>query len=367
LLMRNIRSALDGLGTASIVRQPGRILISSESMDSGQAAHALSRVFGIDHISVCTETEPDIDKILALVSSLSEGLKGSSIRVETKRADKSFHLKSQEVSARAGSVLTRAGCSVDLTNPQKTVHIDILEGRALVSLGRERCPGGLPVGSSGRLLSLFSGGIDSPVASWLMMRRGCSVDLLHVHQLRENKEVMDSKISRLARTIRSYSPKDIRLYVAPYEPFYRRSLAYDSRRELVVFRRFLFHLANSIVEKHGYQGVITGDSVGQVASQTLQNILASDEAARYPVYRPLAGFNKQEITDISVRIGAFDDSITPYKDCCSLVSGKSPSTSAPLSAVKSIESGMGMDRIVQETLERMEIFEINPKGASSLS
>lgn len=358
ILESNIRAALSGMGPVTVSRRAGRMLVTAEGGQEDAFVPALGRVFGIDSISVCAKTAPDLAEIEKTVLASLPELQGRKIRVEAKRSDKGFPLGSQEVNRRIGAALVRNGCGVDLENPQKTVYVDILKDEALVSLGKSKGLGGLPVGSSGRLLSLLSGGIDSPVSSWMMMKRGCSVDLLHVHQSRGSKDVLGSKISRLAAALRAYSPKRVRLYLAPYDEFYKKAMSADGRRETVLFRRFLFRLGSALAEKHGYQGLVTGDSVGQVASQTLQNILATDEASGVPVFRPLAAFNKQEIVDLAERIGTYRDSLEDYKDCCSLISSRSPSTSVPREAARRMEAAMGMDSIVAKTLEQIEAFDI---------
>jgi thiamine biosynthesis protein ThiI len=149
----------------------------------------------------------------------------------------------------------------------------------------------------------------------------------------------------------------MRLFVAPYSEFYKKSISLDPKSELVVFRRFLLRLASRLARKHGYKGMVTGDSIGQVASQTLDNIFATDEASSIPVLRPLVAFNKQEIVDLAVRIGTYKSSIGPYKDCCSLVAHKSPSTGVRLETAKRIEQEMGIEEIVEKTLEQCDVLE----------
>ena len=190
------------------------------------------------------------------------------------------------------------------------------------------------------------------------MKRGCAVDFLHLHTWPENRAVLGTKIERLVRILRNYSPAPLKLICAPYSEFYKKTMSIDSRAELVLFRRFLFHLSNALSEKRGYQAVISGDSVGQVASQTIDNIFASDEASKIPVFRPLVGFNKQEIIDLAVKIGTYESSIEPYKDCCSLVAQKNPSTKVQLEKALRIEREMDIPAIVEKTLEQSEVFEI---------
>ncbi|NYZ73771.1 tRNA 4-thiouridine(8) synthase ThiI [Candidatus Micrarchaeota archaeon] len=358
-LVRNALASLAPLGSFRAQKRGGRILFSSEKEPDGDAVkRALTRTFGIDSITISIPAKPDIKDIESVVLANSADLIKHSIRVEAKRSDKGFPLTSQQINEQVGAALVKAGCTVDLENPEKTIFIDVLESEVLISFERIKGPGGLPVGSSGKMISLLSGGIDSPVSSWLMMKRGCEVDFLHLHQFPENKDVGKSKMVRILRTLREYSPKKLRMFAVPYTEFYKKTLSMEPRNELVVFRRFIIHLANRLAKEHGYHGIITGDSIGQVASQTAENLLATDEASQLPVYRPLIGFNKQEIVDLAMKIGTFDISIEPYKDCCSLVAHKSPCTRVPLHIAKKMEDEIRIDEVVEKSLKDMEIIEI---------
>jgi len=366
-MLQNVRAAIAPFGQSDVRKTEVRFIVypktggaQTPAFDDKKALTALSRVFGVESVSPAIAVAPDIGLITeaALSQADSLGLRGKSIRVECKRSNKSFPLNSQQVNMLVGKALVDAGCSVDLDNPDETVFIEILKDKALVAFGRIRGPGGLPVGSSGRVLSLLSGGIDSPAASWLMMKRGCDIDLLHVHQFAGNKDAKSSKIMRLARLIRGFSPHRVRLYLVPYLEFYKKTTAIQSSSELVVFRRFLLRLGNALAAKEGYLGMVTGDSLGQVASQTLENLYATDEVAALPVFRPLIGYNKQEIVSLAMRIGTFDTSIEPYKDCCSLVATKNPSTRVPLEKAKRIEQEIEMEKIVERTLADMEVVEL---------
>ncbi len=358
-LMRNALASLAPLGSFTTQRRGGRILFSSgKELDEAAVKRALTRTFGIDNITLSIEAKPDIEDIGRVVLANSSDLINHSIRVEAKRSDKKFPLTSQQINETVGAALVNAGCTVDLENPEKTIFIDVLQSEVLISFEKVRGPGGLPVGSSGKMISLLSGGIDSPVSSWMMMKRGCEVDFLHLHQFADNNEVRKSKMIRILQTLREYSPKPLRMFAVPYTEFYKKTLSMEPRNELVVFRRFIMHLANALAKEHGYQGIITGDSIGQVASQTAENLLATNEASQLPVYRPLIGFNKQEIVDLAMKIGTFDISIEEYKDCCSLVATKSPCTRVPLSVAKRMEEEINIEEVVEKSLKQMELVEI---------
>ncbi len=349
-LLRNIKAAL---GRVSYRKSGGRILIETESEDYEKEIGVLRNVFGIDYVSPVFPLERSTEAIKELLSK--HELKGK-IRVRAKRADKEFPKSSDEINREIGAYLVERGSSVDLKNPDHTVFIDILHEQALVYFQKTRCFGGLPVGSSGRVLSLISGGIDSPVSSWLMMKRGCSMDFLHLHNLPNNSDVRDSKIMRTLMQLKRYHQPKMRLFVAPYDEFYKATMSIGGRSELVVFRRFMLKLGNKIAEDNHVKALVTGDSLGQVASQTLDNLCATDEASAIPVLRPLIGYNKQEIINLSKEMELYD--IEDYRDCCSLAAHSSPSTKVKTGAARTLESKLDIDEVVRKTLEKTEMIEI---------
>jgi len=346
-LLRNLRSSL---GDIQVISKGGHILVYTDNRD---AAGILANTFGIDYASPSTSVKPDIEAIKKAVEPY--GFPGKSIKVQTRRSEKKFPLSSQQVNEIIGSMFVEKGSTVDLDDPDHTVYVDILDDRAIVSFEKIRCAGGLPVGSSGRVLSMLSGGIDSPVSSWLMMKRGCSVGFLHVHSLPSNRDVSKTKIMKIVRQLKRYHPPPIRLFVAPYSEFYKKSLSLGSRNELVVFRRFLLKLGNRLAEKEHFGALVTGDSLGQVASQTLANIATTNEVSGLPVLRPLISYTKQDIVDLSRKIGLYGDSVEAYKDCCSLVAHKSPSTKVKPEAARKLEEKIRVDEIVDRTLELCDV------------
>lgn len=349
-LIRNLRYSAGEIKSYS---KGSRLILESEN---SRIKEILMDMFGIDYAYPCVSVKPDMQAIKDALSQ--KKFPGKSISVRTRRSEKSFPMTSQQVSAAVGQMLVEKGSTVNLRNPEVTVYIDILEDMALISFEKIKCPGGLPVGSSGRVLSLFSGGIDSPVSSWLMMRRGCMADLLHLHSLRSNGEVSQSKIMGIAKHLKRYHPPKLRLFAAPYDEFYKKSMLLGSRNELVVFRRFLLRLGNRLAEKYHYKALVTGDSLAQVASQTLENISTTSEASELPVLRPLIAYSKQEIVDLSIRLGLYENSVAPYKDCCSLVAHKSPSTKVKPEDAKRLEDEIGIEDIVDKTIDAMDVIEL---------
>lgn len=385
LLIRNIRSVLQN---EKIQKKESRLVVElNESSATEKILEDLGKIFGIEFYSLGVQVKPfstlqdpqcqkgldpktndsadlyrmkpSIEAIEQAVLQMSQSWPRESVAVETKRSDKSFPLTSMEVNKQVGQQLKDAGFPIDLSHPQRTVGIEILRERALVCTDRKNGLGGLPVGSAGKVLLLFSGGIDSPVAAWNMMRRGCRVDYLHIHSLPDSKAIKETKITPLLHQLQAYSPYPIVLHLAPYFEFYKKTMDAASAYELILFRRFILRLANRIAEKEGYLGIVSGDSLGQVASQTLENLGAANAVSKLPVYRPLLTYTKQEIVDLAKKIGTYDASIQPYKDCCSLVAVKHPNTKPKMEKVEQLEKEIGIEEIVEKTMSKVEKVGLN--------
>jgi thiamine biosynthesis protein ThiI len=355
ILIRNIERSL-GKNLRKIISIESRLFIYPDDIE--KAKSALSNVFGISFFSRAFTLDKDIDKIKNFILEKSGFLKNYSIKIFTSRSDKTFPITSPQISRHVGEVLEEAGFKIDLENPEKKIYIWILKKNAIVAFEKNTGLGGLPVGSSGNVLSLLSGGIDSPVASWLMMRRGCTLDFLHVHASPNNSDVKKSKIPQVIKQLRKFHPTKCRLFIAPYLEFYKKTAKIDPRTELVIFRRFIFRLASRIAAEYGHLGIVSGDNIGQVASQTLENLYSTSAAASIPVYRPLVTYDKQEIINQAKRIRTFDISVEEYKDCCSLVAMKHPSTKVKAEYANKIEDQIEIEKIVEKTMKQIDIIEI---------
>lgn len=354
-LIANIR-AQAGEACGRIAKTDSRLLIYPT--DQERTLKSLAKVFGISWYSPAIICKREIEEIASLVVEKAQMLKGIGVRVEASRSDKSYRLTSPEIERHVGKALEDAGHVIRLKNPEQRIYISILKEKAVISIGRINGLGGLPAGTSGKALCLLSGGIDSPVASWLMMKRGCGVDFLHVHSGRSSQDVRSSKMMKILETLQGYYPKRCRLFVAPYHEFYKKSMSSDPKSELVLFRRFLFRLAGCVAEKEGHLGVVSGDNIGQVASQTLENLAAVQSACSLPIYRPVLTYDKQEIVDLARKIGTYEISVQEYKDCCSLVAAKHPSTRMKIELAQRLEKEIKMEEIIDKTLEQLEIIEI---------
>lgn len=348
LLVRNIRRVLgDKLKDAEL--RESRVFLEVEGKEK-EIREALLKVFGIEWFAFAYECRKNLDEIWKIVSKVK--LKGKKIAVETKRVDKSFPMKSQEVSAEIGArIVKKFGCKVDLNNPDVKVSI-IIARNAYLYFEKIRGLGGLPVGSSGKVLCLLSGGIDSPVAAWMLMKRGCRVDFLHLYPFEKWDAKKGKKIMELIEKLEEYEGK-AELFTIPYADFYAETGNISPGYELVVFRRYLYKLAERIAQEKGYGGMVSGDSLGQVASQTLENISASQWGLSVPVFRPLIGMDKKEIVNLAEKIGTYEISIKPYKDCCSLVSISNPVTRAKREEVERFAELIGLEKLVEKGAGRL--------------
>lgn len=345
-LANNIRYQHPG---STVERRNGRLVVTSASEID------LSNVFGIAWWAPARllGSEPERIEEEVLKDARKHAGDATSFAIRANRPYKEFPMKTPEIERWLGRrVQETTELPVDLENPDLTFHVEIT-GRNTF-LHTQRNPGirGLPVGVSGRLLGLFSGGIDSVVAAYMMARRGAQIELVHFYALHDPEVVHEEKVGQLARSLSRFIPR-LRIHYFPYHRFQVAGLAISGplqRQELVVFRRFMVRVAQKLAQRRKAPGLFTGDSLGQVASQTLPNLRAMDDIARLPVFRPLSGMDKEEIIDYSRRIGLFEASVQPYKDCCSLIA-RNPATAARLRQVREIEELIQVEDLVERTLE----------------
>lgn len=297
----------------------------------------------------------EIKKVCERILSLE---KPKTFRLQVKRADKKFPFNSMEIARLIGEHLVlKLNLSVNLSSPEKTLYIYIGKKESVIVFDRIEGLGGLPVSASGNGLLLFSGGIDSPVAGFLMQKRGMSLDLIHFHVFKNASYLKETKILELAKILARYQ-RSIRLFAVPYYPFQMRVLELEkSGLELILFRRFMLKLSEKIAFKQGYKILITGDSLGQVASQTLHNLFVANFGLQALVLRPLIGLDKENIINLARRINTFEPSLKSYKDCCSIVSRK-PKIQVDVQEVLEQEKKLNLNSLIEETRQKIEILEI---------
>lgn len=356
----NMERALKGV-KHEIRRQSGRYLI--ENFDESETEEIISRllkVFGIHTLSVALKVKSDMGEIFAAASEVSP--KSGTFKVETHRADKTFPLNSMQVSAQIGGRLLDVykGLSVDVHEPQNLVNIDIREnGTTLVFGSFIKGADGMPVGSAGKGLLLISGGIDSPVAGHMIAKRGMSIECLHFHSYPYTNMQAKEKVIELAEVLSRYTcgtTLNIIKVTHIQEEIHKKC---NGEYMVTLLRRFMMRIAEKIAIKCGAQCIITGESLGQVASQTIEGMTSSNAVIRsLPVLRPLCGFDKNEIIARSKAMGAYDISILPYEDCCTVFLPKHPVTKPKLSDVEAEEAKLDVEALVDEALGTLEIVKI---------
>ncbi len=348
-LVRNLKRAL---GDSTQVRKDfGRLIVDiPNGGDPADLQARAARVFGVVSVDRGVRVEWGERKMAEAARSLLPEPGGRTVAVDTRRADKRFPETSLEVNRRLGSVLVRGGWRVNLDSPEVTLRVELASGEALLSADRLRGPGGLPVGVAGRVVALLSGGIDSPVASWLAMKRGCEVVLAHFHN--ETLERDPGKAREIARVLAGYQGPTT-LYTVPFADAQRRIIAdCPSRLRMVLYRRLMARVAERIAARERARALVTGDNLGQVASQTLENLAVLDRAVSLPVLRPLLTYDKEETVQVAKRIGTYGLSIQPYGDCCSFLVAKHPETRADPARVEAIEGASDPAAQVEACLEK---------------
>ncbi len=367
MLVKNIRRRLARFGKFEYKKSQSTITIEpkSESTDLDAAADEISRVFGIAGFSRAAVAPKDIDEILKLAPVyLEEQLLGiKKFKVEAKRSDKSFPYTSPEISAMLGEklLLSFPHLTVDVHNPEITVTVEIRD-RAYIRGNQLKGAGGMPVGSSGKAGLLISGGIDSPVAAYMMAKRGVDLTAIHFASPPYTSKRAEEKVHELLSKVARYSGR-ITLYTVPFTEIQEQIR--DNCPEdyfTLVMRRFMMNIASEIAESVGCLALITGESVAQVASQTLAALRTTDDAATLPVMRPLIGMDKEEIISISRKIDTFETSIQPYEDCCTVFTPKHPKTKPTLEDVKKAESTLDIEALVKRAVDGAQKIFINAEG-----
>ncbi len=359
-LLANMRSALEGLPVGEVNAVYGRMLVRLGDADADTVVRRLSVVPGVANLLVCVACEATMDALENTVSAMAEGWKpAGSFRVQVKRGDKRFPLESPEVASRLGALLKAAsGAGVNLRNADETVFVEITHAGAFVSLRKVDTCGGLPVTTGGRVLVLLSGGIDSPVAGLRMLRRGCRIDAIHFHSVPYLNDASIDKARQLAAVIaRGQMPLNLALVAfgdvqSEIVRFVPRPL------RVVLYRRMMMRIACKVATRFGAGALVTGESLGQVASQTLPNLGVIESAATMPVLRPLVGMDKLEISRYAQKWGTYEISIVPDQDCCTLFVPKHPATAAKANEVAAAESLIDVARLVEQALAATEFEKI---------
>jgi thiamine biosynthesis protein ThiI len=369
-LTDNIMGALRDLPYRSIKIRTGRILIVLvDASDWPEVRARIARVFGIQNFSLTLESDTRLTSILRATDQIlaAEGPPDGTFCVRVKRPDKSYPLTSPEIEREIGAFIQeQTGAPVQLRKPDTTYQIEILHDGAYVTSRVHAGPGGLPVGSSGEVISLMSGGYDSPVATYRMLKRGCSVTLVHFHAYPYVRSTSIEKVIELAQALGRDQP-EMRLIVVPIGEVQRQmAISCEPEMLVVLYRRLMLRIGESLAAEYGAGALVTGESLGQVASQTLENIRAIEAAVRLPVLRPLIGMDKIEILDEADRIGTSEISRTPDDDCCTVFVPRHPATHATIEEAERAEAPLDVAELVCQSLCRRTVFEGDPATWNAL-
>jgi len=353
MLKRNIVAAVKDLGAKEIRSLPARLVLTfRDKIDPETLTERISSVFGIANFSLVQRTGRDIEQLRSQILAGLNGARFASFRIDTQRGDKSFPLNSPEINRQLGAaVQQKTGARVDLDNPEFTVYVEILPKDTYFGFNKLPGAGGLPVGTSGRLLSLISGGFDSPVAAYRMMQRGCRVIFVHFHSAPYQDKTSQDKVRDLVKRLTRHQFQS-RLYMVPFGEIQRQIVAAVARPlRVVLYRRMMLRIGERIARREKARALVTGESLGQVASQTLENMTVIQQAVAMPILRPLVGMDKQEIVDQARRIGTFETSSIPDQDCCQLFVPKHPATKARFDEVEADEAKLNIEELVRYGLE----------------
>jgi len=374
MLVRTIKAVLAGIDVRDVRPLVGRIVIRLGPGGDAQwddIRERLSRLPGIGNFSRATHVAPELEAIAAAVAKGVAGLSAKSFRVTVRRADKRFPVESPEVEREVGRRVQEATqWPVDLSHPDMHIRVEVLTADAYFHFAKEPGAGGLPIGTSGRVMTLLSGGIDSPVAAWRLMRRGCRTHFVHFHSYPIQSQASQEKARELARLLTRHQLRS-RLFMVPFGAIQQQVVvSVPPALRIVVYRRLMMRIAERLAIASGAHALVTGDSVGQVASQTIENLAAVGEVVTLPILRPLVGFHKEEITRDAQRLGTYRTSILPDEDCCRLFTPPYPTTGARPGEAAHAEVELDMaalvDRAVAEaSVEefRFPMVDLAPSGA----
>lgn len=364
-LVENVKKSIKGLGAAKVRKSQGRIYVEplDDDFAFNKALKSISKVFGIVSVSPVWKVDSEFsiikDSAEIMVKELLEREYHKTFKVETKRGNKSFPLNSPQISSKLGEHLLQAvpELSVDVHNPDFTVYIEVRKHTYIYS---EIIPayGGLPVGTNGKAMLLISGGIDSPVAGWMMAKRGVKLEATHFYSYPYTSERAKDKVIELTRLLTPFC-SNIRLHVVPFTEIQLEiNEKCPADEGTIIMRRFMMRIAEKIAINTGSQALITGESMGQVASQTIESLAVTNAAVELPVFRPLIGLDKNEVVKIAREINTYETSILPYEDCCTVFVAKHPKTRPNLQYIIKSEANLDVDTLIERAIETTEVIDL---------
>jgi len=369
-LVRNLRKQTADLDVKDVRALMGRIeIVLGQAADCARIRERLQRVFGIANFAKAGRAPLDLDAITEAILADLEGHQPAGFRVSAKRGDKAFPMTSPQIEREIGArIVERFGWPVKLDHPELTVNVELLPNQAFYSFGKEKGAGGMPTGVSGRVACLMSGGIDSPVAAYRLMKRGCSVVPVHFHSYPFLSRASQDKVREIAAVLTRYQMRTS-LRLVPFGELQRQVvLTVPPPLRVIIYRRLMLRIAERIARDSRAKALVTGEAIGQVASQTLENLTVIAGATQMPILRPLVGMDKEEIVAEAIRIGTYEISIIPDQDCCQLFTPRSPETHARRWQVEEAESKLPIEDMVKAALDGTVTEEFRfPRSAEDFS
>ena len=363
-LIKNVKNILKPIGKFNVYKEYGRIYVDLDGYDYEEVVEEVEKVFGIVGVCPAVRAEKDYNllKELALKmleEKIEQGYK--SFKVDSRRGDKDFKLTSQEMSLDIGGYLVsqvKDKIAVDVRNPEVKIHCELRQNHVMVYSDTIPGYGGLPLGTNGRAMSLLSGGIDSPVASWMVAKRGMELECIHFHSYPFTSEKSQEKVRDLAQILAKYCGR-VRLHKVNMLEI-QKSIGLNCKDEemTIISRRFMMRIAERVAESRHCDALVTGESIGQVASQTIQGLTCTNASVKMPVFRPLIAMDKTEIIEVAQKIGTFETSILPEEDCCTVFSPKKPVTKPKLDRIAKSENKLDVEKLIQDAIDNIEVEDI---------
>ena len=368
-LIKNIKNMLKPIDKFNVYKEYGRVYVDLGDYEYDEVCEEVKKVFGVvgvcPAVKVLRNNEEDVEAaynklketaLMVLEEKIANGAK--TFKVESRRGDKSFRLTSQDMSIDIGGyLLSNVGdrIKVDINKPEAKIKCELRENNVVVYSDTVPGYGGLPIGTNGKAMSLLSGGIDSPVATWMVAKRGMEVEAVHFHTYPFTSEKSQEKVKDLARILAKYCGK-VRLHKVNILEI-QKAVGLNCRDEemTIISRRFMMRIAQRLAEKRNCDALITGESIGQVASQTIQGLTCTNASVSLPVFRPLIAMDKTEIIEIAKKIDTFETSIIPEEDCCSVFAPKKPVTKPKLERIEDSEKALDVDKLIQDAIDNMEV------------
>ena len=357
VLANNIKNALRDFSNVSIETRFDHIYVVLNGNDPEPIIEVLQDVSGIHSLSLVYKTDPDIENLKKVSLELIQKEEGQTFKVKAKRADKSYPIISEDIIRHvAGVILANTDLKVDVHNPDILLSIEIRQEGAYVFCKTYPAAGGYPLGVGGKIMHMLSGGIDSPVAAYLLMRRGIKIECIHFASPPYTNIGVIEKLKDLLSKLNKYQP-EIRLNIIPFtkiqEEIYRNA---DESYAITIMRRMMFRLADRLAHRRRCPAISSGESVGQVASQTLESMYTINEVTSLPVLRPVVTMDKVDIIKLARKIDTYDISIRPFEDCCTIFAPKSPKTKPSLEKAKEFEEKFDYETLINEALDNVEVI-----------